>query len=142
MDNVIDVLRDKGHKITPQRRAVINALLECGQFPTALQLLDYVKKSQPDVSLDTVYRNLSLLKELGMVNEIQTGNQDGNRFEILTNGNHHHHVICLKCGKVQCLNFCPISNAEIEQVERNGFDIVSHSLEFYGYCQECKKNDK
>ncbi len=142
MDNVIDVLRDKGHKITPQRRAVINALLDCDQFPTALQLLEYVKKSQPDVSLDTVYRNLSLLKELGMVNEIQTGNQDGNRFEILTNGHHHHHVICLKCGKVQCLHFCPISNAEIEQVERNGFSIVSHSLEFYGYCRECQENNK
>ena len=142
MDNVIDVLRDKGHKITPQRRAVINALLDCDQFPTALQLLEYVKNSQPDVSLDTVYRNLSLLKELGMVNEIQTGNQNGNRFEILTNGHHHHHVICLKCGKVQCLHFCPISTAEIEQVESNGFSIVSHSLEFYGYCQECQKNNK
>ena len=50
MDNVINVLRDKGHKITPQRRAVINALLNCGNFPTALQLLEYVKKEQPDVS--------------------------------------------------------------------------------------------
>lgn len=139
MDNVIDVLRNKGHKITPQRRAVINALLECGEFSTALQLLDYVKKSQPDVSLDTVYRNLNLLKELGMVNEIQTGNQDGNRYEILTNKHHHHHVICLKCGKVQCLDFCPISIAEVEQVEKKGFAIVSHSLEFYGYCQKCQK---
>ena len=142
MDNVIDVLRDKGLKITPQRRAVINALVECGQFSTALQILEYVKKSQPDVSLDTVYRNLSLFKQLGIVNEIQMINQDGNRFEILTNGHHHHHVICLKCGKVQCLHFCPVSNAEIEQVESNGFSIVSHSLEFYGYCWECQKNNK
>lgn len=141
MNNVIDVLRGKGHKITPQRRAVINALLECEQFPTAMQLLDYVKKSQPDVSLDTVYRNLNLLKELGIVNEIQTGNQDGNRFEILTNGHHHHHVICLACGKVQCLDFCPIDINEVEQVEKKGFVIVSHSLEFYGYCQKCQKDD-
>ena len=81
MDNVIDVLRDKGHKITPQRRAVINALLNCGPFSTALQLLEYVKKEQPDVSLDTVYRNLSLFQQLGIVNEIQIRvNSDENFF--------------------------------------------------------------
>ena len=94
MDNVIDVLRDKGHKITPQRRAVINALLNCGPFSTALQLLEYVKKEQPDVSLDTVYRNLSLFQQLGIVNEIQMINQDGNRFAI-SRDRHHHHIICL-----------------------------------------------
>ena len=139
MENIIDVLRDKGHKITPQRRAVINALLNCGHFPTALQLLEYVKREQPHVSLDTVYRNLSLLKQLGVVNEIQMINQDGNRFEIASDG-HHHHVICMKCGKIECLRKCPISREAIETIERNGFAVVSHSLEFYGYCDGCKKN--
>ncbi|MGL5206850.1 MAG: Fur family transcriptional regulator [Acidaminococcaceae bacterium] len=138
MDTIVDVLRSKGHKITSQRRAVINALLECGEFPTALQLLNYVKKMQPDVSLDTVYRNISLLKALGLVNEIQTGAQEGSRFEILKEGDHHHHVVCLGCGKVQCLDFCPIGSTEIEQVEKDGFSVVSHSLDFYGYCKECQ----
>ena len=138
MDNVIDVLRDKGLKITPQRRAVINALLEYGQLSTALQILEYVKKSQPDVSLDTVYRNLSLFKQLGIVNEIQMINQDGNRFEISRDG-HHHHIICLKCGKIECLQKCPVSKEAIETIEKNGFAVVSHSLEFYGYCCGCQK---
>lgn len=138
MDNVIDVLRDKGHKITPQRRAVINALLNCGPFSTALQLLEYVKKEQPDVSLDTVYRNLSLFQQLGIVNEIQMINQDGNRFEISRDG-HHHHIICLKCGKIECLQKCPVSKEAIETIEKNGFAVVSHSLEFYGYCCGCQK---
>ena len=138
MDNVIDVLRDKGHKITPQRRAVINALLNCGPFCTALQLLEYVKKEQPDVSLDTVYRNLSLFQQLGIVNEIQMINQDGNRFEISRDG-HHHHIICLKCGKIECLQKCPVSKEAIEMIEKNGFAVVSHSLEFYGYCCGCQK---
>ena len=96
MDNVIDVLRDKGLKITPQRRAVINALLNCGSFSTALQILEYVKKSQPDVSLDTVYRNLSLFKQLGIVNEIQMIKKKKNRFEISRDG-HQQQIICLKC---------------------------------------------
>ena len=138
MDNVIDVLRDKGHKITPQRRAVINALLNCGPFSTALQLLEYAKKEQPDVSLDTVYPNPSLFTQLGHVNEIQMINQDGNRFEISRDG-HHHHIICLKCGKIECLQKCPVSKEAIETIEKNGFAVVSHSLEFYGYCCGCQK---
>ena len=54
-------LRAQGYKITPQRRAVLNAFEECPSFPTAQQLLASVRKTQPDVSLDTIYRNLTLL---------------------------------------------------------------------------------
>lgn len=137
MDEIIAVLRSKGFKITPQRRAVIAALFECGEFPTAQRVLDYVKKSTPDVSLDTIYRNLSLLVELGVLNEIQTLGRDGNIFEITTSG-HHHHLICITCGKAQCLDFCPVQDADVMKAEENGFQVVSHSLNFYGYCRECR----
>ena len=137
MDRLVNLLRSKGYKITPQRRAVIAALLDCGQFSTAQQILDHVKQTNPDVSLDTIYRNLSLLIDLGAVHEIQTRNRDGNLFEVLTTG-HHHHLICLDCGKAQCLHFCPISSEDIEQAGGDGFEIISHSLEFYGYCRECR----
>ncbi|MPM61892.1 Zinc-specific metallo-regulatory protein [bioreactor metagenome] len=100
--------------------------------------MEYVKKEQPDVSLDTVYRNLSVFKQLAIVNEIQMINQDGNRFEISRDG-HHHHIICLKCGKIECLQKCPVSKEAIETIEKNGFAVVSHSLEFYGYCSGCQK---
>lgn len=139
MDRIINLLRSKGFKITPQRRAVIGALQACGNFPTAQKILDHVKQSTPDVSLDTVYRNLSLLAELGAVNEIYTRSREGNVFEVLTDGSHHHHLICLDCGKTQCLDFCPVSSSDLERAAETGFQVLSHSLEFYGYCRECRR---
>lgn len=137
MERLLDLLRSRGHKITPQRRAVIAALLAGGHFVTAQQILDYVKQIHPDISLDTVYRNLSLLIELGAVDEIRTPNRDGNLFEVLTTS-HHSHLVCLTCGRAKCLPFCPIKSSDIEQAGVDGFTVTSHSLEFYGYCRECQ----
>ena len=61
MENILEKLRQKGYKITPQRRAVLDAFQAFETFPTAQQLLTAVRKTHPDVSLDTIYRNLSLL---------------------------------------------------------------------------------
>ena len=66
----LELLRQKGYKITPQRRAVLEALDAGCQFPTAQQVLELVREKQPDVSLDTVYRNLTLMVSLGIVHEI------------------------------------------------------------------------
>lgn len=136
MDGFIDKLRDGGYKITPQRRAVINALQECGSFASARQVLDHVRITFPDMSLDTVYRNLSLLVDLGLVHEIHTKGRDGNVFEVSTG--HHHHLICLGCGKAKCLDFCPIGDKDIEKAQESGFKVTFHSLDFYGYCVECR----
>jgi len=137
MEKLIALLRSKGHKITPQRRAVIAALLACGHFVTAQQILDHVKQTHPDISLDTIYRNLDLLIELGAVTEIRTPNRDGNLFEVLT-ADYHSHLVCLTCGRAQCLPFCPVQRSDIEQAGVDGFTITSHSLEFYGYCRDCQ----
>ena len=137
MEEFIAALRSHGYKITPQRRAVIGALRACGKFTTAQQVLEHVKENFPDMSLDTVYRNLGLLTDLGLVHEINTRRREGNIFEISL-AEHHHHLVCLECGKAECLNFCPIHADEVARAEENGFKVTFHSLEFYGYCQECQ----
>lgn len=134
MEAYITLLREKGCKITPQRRAVLQALLECENFPTAQQVLDYVKKINPDTGLDTVYRNLNMLAEMGVVNQIHIPGRDGNVFEISTD-QHHHHLVCLGCGKMECLDYCPVIQEAIPV--GSGFKVVSHSLDFYGYCLNC-----
>ena len=137
MEDMVALLRGKGYKITPQRRAVIDALLNCGKFSTAQQILEFVRKTNPDISLDTIYRNLSLLIELDIVHEIHTQNRDGNVFEIVTSG-HHHHLVCTECGKMECLEICPVSQEIIESVNKKGFEITGHLFEFYGKCSVCK----
>lgn len=142
MEDLVAFLREKGYKITPQRRAVITALLESEKFPTAQQVLEFVKKTNPDMSLDTVYRNLALLIELNVVYEINTQSSAGNVFEILDleqQKQHHHHLVCLICGKTECIDFCPINQSYITEVEKHGFEVTGHMFEFYGKCQKCRE---
>lgn len=136
MEKFIHILREKGYKITPQRRAVITALVNSDRFTTAQQILDYVKITSPDISLDTIYRNLTLLADIGIICEIKTRNRDGNIYELVTT-DHHHHLVCLNCGKAECLDFCPITRENLEQINKKQFLVTSHSLDFYGYCVNC-----
>ncbi|WP_110953417.1 Fur family transcriptional regulator [Anaerosinus massiliensis] len=139
MEALVALLREKGYKITPQRRAVIAALMESEKFPTAQQILEIVKKTNPDMSLDTVYRNLALLVELKVVYEINTQNSAGNVYEIAKlQHQHHHHVVCLVCGKTECIDLCPVNEAYIAEAEKRGFEITGHTFEFYGKCHACR----
>ena len=136
MDDLLLRLREKGYKMTPQRRAVVNALLESGKFPSAQKILDQVRQTIPDISLDTIYRNLALLVDLGLVQEIHLRGRESNVFEVVAN--HHHHLVCLGCGRTECLDHCPVDQQDIARAEKQGFQIVSHSLEYYGYCRKCR----
>ena len=131
MKAIIELLQSKGYKMTPQRRTVIKALYECGQFPTAQDILDYAKKINPDMGIDTIYRNLNLLTEIGVLNQINIKSRDVSVFEMAIK--HHHHLICLNCGKTECLDYCPVLKGVEKLALKNNFKIMSHSLEFYGY---------
>lgn len=138
MEDFIKKLKDKGCKITPQRRAVIQSLLSFSKFPTALEVFNDIKTTNPDVGLDTVYRNLNLLVDIGMVNQINLPGKDVKVFELAIDG-HHHHLVCLGCGQANCLDYCPIDKKGLEKAAAGSeFQITGHSLEIYGYCPKCK----
>lgn len=138
-ENHLALLRSKGYKLTPQRRAVLDAFLECAPFPTAQQLLAAVHKKHANVSLDTIYRNLALLSNLGIIHEIHRA--AGNVYEISKPGHHHHHLVCTECGKTECIDICPMQESYIEEAEKKGFLITGHIFEFYGICQECRQKE-
>ena len=130
MDDILLTLKAKGYKITSQRRAVVNALLQYEHFATAQQLLEDVKESNPDISLDTIYRILGLLMKLDKVHKVDMKNSEGAVFELIKDG-HHHHLICLSCNKV--LEFC---DPRIQQINTTmgdllGFTVSHHSLHLY-----------
>ncbi|MEN6412327.1 MAG: Fur family transcriptional regulator [Veillonellales bacterium] len=139
MNDILELIKEKGFKLTPQRIAVIHALFHCGKFFTAQQIWQDVKKVQPEIGFDTIYRNLNLLANLGVLNQISSPSRDGYLFEVVTS--HHHHLICLACGKTQCLDYCPIEPAKLNESQTDGFQIVGHSFELYGYCKECKNKN-
>lgn len=137
-EKLIALLKDKGCKITPQRRAIIKALLQFEKFPTVQELHHSIKATYPDVGLDTIYRNLNLLVAMGIVNQIGLSGKDTKVFELVKN-HHHHHLVCLTCGKADCLDYCPVNEQDLQQSAGPEFKIVGHSLEIYGYCRQCQK---
>jgi Fe2+ or Zn2+ uptake regulation protein len=133
----IQQLKQHGYKITPQRRAIIEALAEAPLAPKASEIWEKIRQKYPDISLDTVYRNLTLLVDLGMVQQIYLRGKETSRFEV--NIPHHHHLICLKCGCYYCLEGCLVNEQNLKTAKQRGFTVIGHALELYGYCLTCKE---
>lgn len=135
-NNMINLMKEKGCRITPQRRAIIESLLDAVRPPTAREVHQMVQSRYPEISLDTVYRNLNLLADMGFVIQINLRNNETSRYEIVEK--HHHHLICLGCGEAVCLDSCILNDVELTTVEDKGYQIVGHAFEIYGYCPVCR----
>lgn len=101
---------------------------------TAKEVLDFMKDEFPNLSFDTVYRNLSLFSELGIIEETELNGERRYRFRCVDADDHHHHVICLRCGKTKHLDACPVENMLPPTAD---FTITGHKFEVYGYCNNC-----
>jgi Fe2+ or Zn2+ uptake regulation protein len=131
-------LRAAGCKLTPQRTEILRVLLNAGVSISAQAVLERVKETHPAVSLDTVYRNLALLTTTGLVNQINLQAKGTALFEFQGEA-HHHHAICLHCGKSLCVDACPLPVVIPLPEADPCFIVVSHAFELYGYCSACQK---
>lgn len=130
-------LRQSGCRMTPQRRLIIDTLLRAPEPLTAQQVYETVAASFPNISFDTVYRNLGLLNRLGVVNRINLKVRFNSRFEIADG--HRHHFVCLECGSSFPINFCPFEQFVPKIPPESGFRVVDHAFEMYGYCAQCQE---
>lgn len=123
-------------KVTPQRAAIYKALAETTLHPTADDLYQKVLKDYPMISPNTVYYTLSTLKNVGLVKEVNYWH-DRARFDA--NVTPHHHLICLDCRAI-----FDIEDRSLNQIRQKAkipkdFQVLSHQVEFYGYCSSCQK---
>jgi Fur family transcriptional regulator, peroxide stress response regulator len=130
-------LKSHDFRITPQRLAILRILSESEDHPSVDQIFERVKTNFPTTSLATVYKTITLLKELNEVLEL--GFPDGsNRYD----GNKpcpHPHVICVKCGKIMDPELIGLDTLAEEMSKKTGFRILSHRLDFFGVCRECQR---
>lgn len=134
-------LKEKGYKLTPQRRAILDIIIQNeGSHLTTEELYDLVKKECPEIGLATVYRTVQLLEELGVICRLDL--DDGcSRYELIhEDENHqHHHLVCTECGKVLEVQGDLLDVLEHNIEKQYNFKIKNHSVKFYGICSDCMK---
>ncbi|ABY95554.1 zinc uptake regulator, Fur family [Thermoanaerobacter thermohydrosulfuricus] len=130
----IKKLKEHNYKLTPQRELILDIMLNQQGYLSVRQIYEKVKEVFPQVSIDTVYRNLSLLKDINILNETTIGN---NIMYVMRKEIHSHTMRCLKCGKIFELDICPLE-LWINQIK--DFEIVDHKIEIVGYCKDCRSN--
>jgi len=130
-------LRGKARKVTGQREAILRILREHDGPLSVKEIRGQLMNEGCDLA--TIYRSLHLLEEMGLVKRFDFGN-GGARFELLDDGDdgHHHHLVCTRCAEVVELAECFPAELENRIASENGFQAVTHKLEFFGVCPRCQ----
>jgi len=136
LDKMLETLKERDFRITPQRIAVLRVLALSDGHPSVEQIYEEVKKDFPTTSLATVYKTVTLLKELNEVLEL--GFPEGSNRYDGTKPYPHPHLICTLCKKVIDPDLESLDGLTKELTSETGFKITSHRLDFFGICPDCQ----
>jgi Fur family ferric uptake transcriptional regulator len=137
LDEIVDG-REINQRFTSNRAAIIETLRRAPNPITIPELL----QARPDLAQSSVYRNLVVLEQAGLVHRIVTSDEFA-RFELAEEfTEHHHHLICSNCGSVQDVPTSPtfehlLDEAVAETAAATGFDVRHHRLDLVGLCPDC-----
>jgi Fur family peroxide stress response transcriptional regulator len=138
-ESIITQLKKKGLKVTPQRIAIIEVLIEQGDLhPGARLVYKEAKKKKRSLSLSATYATLNELSRHGIIKTLQFDKME-NRYE--GNVEEHINLICERCKKI--LDYkVPMTIDQRGVAKKTGFSITDTRLEYYGYCKECRAKNK
>jgi Fur family peroxide stress response transcriptional regulator len=137
LEQMLQVLRDKGGRLTPQRLAILKIMAQSGEHPGIEQIYDRIKIDFPTTSLATIYKTISLLKDMGEVLELTLASA-GTRYD----GNRpypHPHIICTKCGRILDPEIGGVAAVSEAMARQTGYKITHHQLNFFGLCPKCQQ---
>jgi Fur family ferric uptake transcriptional regulator len=122
--------------MTPQRRIILEELRKVHSHPTADKVYEMVLRRLPRISLGTVYRNLEILSECGIIQKLELSSRQ-KRFD--SNTENHYHLRCICCGRVDDAPIKPLTSLEESLKRVSDYRIMGHQLEFVGLCPDCKE---
>ena len=131
--------KTKHTRTTQQRMLILEELRSQKNHPSADEIYDRVRKKLPRISLGTVYRNLEQLAEFGLIRRLELGGSQ-RRYDGDTAV--HHHVRCLKCGRVDDISGEAPGDLKKGVCKTCDYEIVGYRLEYLGLCPRCRKQGK
>lgn len=133
----------KHYRLTPQRRAIVETILRNpDSHLSADEVCAMVKERFPEMGIATVYRTLDILTEQHVVHKLNFGDRRS-RYELVEPEAHsHHHLICMRCGKIIEVKDDLLQKLEESVSTENDFEVIDHRLQFYGYCRDCRRGDR
>lgn len=125
-------------RLTTQRQIILEELGKVTSHPTANEVYDMVRKRLPRIGLGTVYRNLELMADSGIILKLEVGGTQ-KRFDATVEP--HYHIRCNSCGKVDDVDL-EVQDEINKAAEKNSsYKILGHHIEFTGICMECRGKD-
>ena len=137
IEEITAILSSKGLRVTDQRKTLAKLFAEDQGYLSPKDVYEYMGKIYTGLSFDTVYRNLRVMEELGVLEQIMF--EDGVKFKLhCREEHHHHHLICLQCGKTYPITYCPMEQTAVPEE----FKVVRHKFEVFGYCASCSLEEE
>jgi Fur family peroxide stress response transcriptional regulator len=140
MDDIRELFKERGLRVTPQREAIFRLLAASKAHPTAEQVYQEVRKTFPSISFTTVYKTMQALESAELLQRFNTG---ANVYRYDANVRLHPHFICLSCGRVDDLGDFPENI--VDSLKRAAQIALNHlkfiNLHFFGYCPQCDANE-
>jgi Fur family ferric uptake transcriptional regulator len=125
---------DSNMRLTSQRQVILEELKKVTSHPTANEVYDMVRKRLPRIGLGTVYRNLDLLAERGIINKLEVGGEQ-KRFDGDTSP--HYHIRCIRCNRVEDIFIDRDKKLEKKAATCCNYKILDHHVQFSGICSKC-----
>ena len=133
---LLDTLRQAGHRITPQRRAICELLVNTDQHPTAQGIFDVLQGKFDSLSLATVYNTLDVLVRQGVLNVLGDAGDGAMHYDadLLP----HVNLACVRCHKVTDLPSEYVSRLDAEITHSSGYKLLGSRVLYYGVCPDCQ----
>ena len=132
-DELTELFREQGLRVTPQRQLIFRLLEGNDRHPTAEWVYQQARSEMPTISLKTVYQTLNDLAAMGEIQALDVGTGSA-RFD--PNIDHHHHLVCERCGRTQDV-IVDVSSLKLGRRQLHDFSVTSAEIVFRGLCNTC-----
>jgi len=138
--SLMQELKARGVRMTAQRRVLVGIIQDSPRHLDAASLLEIARKQEPDIDRATVYRTIALLKNRGLIDELDLMHLEGEKhyYEAKTNRDHCH-MACFRCGAIMEYASSSFEKLKTEMAKQSGFQIRVVRLEVGGFCKRCQE---